>query len=241
MTGRSGHREENPMSRTAWRIAGTLAIGHVLLVLAGITQQNSLRLGDDAATVAAEYVDGDMARSFAGGYVEALGLLLLLPVVAFLARAVGRRTEIGGWAAQTAFAAGVGYVLLSLSPGLAAGAAAFYGAQDGADPAIVSVVNDVRIFTFFLTMLLLAVHALGFAIGALTDRVLPAWLGWFGVATAIVLLASVPFAAVGAVDYATMLWILWFIALAAVMLRHRPQEADDVVGANRSAAVPTSV
>ena len=216
-------------------------MAHVVLVLAGISQQDSLRLGDDAATVAAAYVDGDMARSFAGGYVEALGLLLLLPVVAFLARAVGRRTEVGGWAAQTAFAAGVGYVLVSLVPGLAAGAAAFYGAQDAADLGTVSMVNDVRVFAFFLSMLLLAVHAIGFAIGALTDRVLPAWLAWFAVATAVVLLASVPFAAAGAVDYATMLWILWFITLAAVMLRHRPQEADDVAGPDRSAAVATSV
>jgi hypothetical protein len=213
------------MSRTSWRVAGGLALGHVVLVLVGITQQNSLRLGDDATTVAAQYVDGDLARTFVGGYVEALGLVLLLPVVAFLARAVGRRTQGGGWAAHTAFAAGTGYVLLNLAPGLAAGAAAFHGAQDGADLATVSMVNDVRIFAFFLSMLLLALHAIGLGIAVLTDRVLPAWLGWSAVATAIVLVVSVPFAATGAVDYATLVWIVWFVALAGVMLRHRPTEA----------------
>jgi hypothetical protein len=114
------------MSRTAWRVAGMLAIGHVVVVLVGITQRNSLRLGDDAATVAAQYAEGDMARTFAGGHVEALGFLLLLPVVAFLARGVGRRTEAGGWAASTAFAAGVGHVIVSRTPGPAAGAAASY-------------------------------------------------------------------------------------------------------------------
>jgi hypothetical protein len=154
---------------------------------------------------------------------------------------VGWRTEAGRWAAQTAFAAGVGYVLVSLAPGLAAGAAAYYGAQHGTDLATVSVVNDVRNFAFFLSMLLLAVHAIGIAIGALSDGVLPAWLGWSGVATAVVLLASVPFAAAGAVDHATLLWILWFIALAAVMLRHRPREADVVAGSGRPAAAATAV
>ncbi|MFP5371859.1 MAG: hypothetical protein ACLGI3_14085, partial [Actinomycetes bacterium] len=144
------------MSRTAWRVAGALALGHVVLVLAGISQQRSPRLGDDAVAVAAEYVDGDMTRIFAGGYVEALGFLLLLPVVTFLGSALGRRAEIGGWAAQTAAAAGIGYVVMSLAPGLSAGAAALYGAQHGADLGTVSVVNDVRNFAFFLSMLLLA-------------------------------------------------------------------------------------
>ncbi|TFV86245.1 hypothetical protein [Blastococcus sp. CT_GayMR16] len=229
------------MSRTAWRLAGAFAIGHVVLILAGISQQDTLLLGDDAAMVAEQYVDGDMIRSFAGGYVEALGLLLLLPVIAFLAQAVGRRTEAGSWAARTAFAAGTGYVLLSLAPGLAAGAAAFYGAQHGADVATVSLVNDVRVFAFFMSLLLLGGHTIGIAIGVLTDHVLPAWLGWSAVVTGIVLLGGVPFAVHGVADYATLLWILWFIALATVMLRHRPQGADVVARADRPAAAATSV
>lgn len=214
------------MSRTAWRTAGLLALGHVVLVLAGISQQRSPRLGDDAAAVATEYVDSDMTRIYAGGFIESLGFVLLLPVLVFLARAVGQRTAIGGWAAQTASAGGLAYVVVSLVPGLAAGAAALYGAQHGADLATVSVVNDVRNFAFFLSMLFLAVHAAGVSVSALSDRVLPAWIAWTGLATALVLVASVPFAAIGAVDYATLVWILWFVALAGVMLRHRPAGAD---------------
>ncbi len=218
------------MSRTAWRTAGALALGHVVLILAGISQQRSPRLGDDAAAVAAEYVDGDLTRIFAGGFVEAVGFVLLLPVLAFLARALGRRTEVGGWAAQAAFAGGIGYVVVSVVPGLAAGAAALYGAQHGADLATVSVVNDVRNFAFFLSMLFLAVHAAGVSVSALSDGVLPAWIAWGGLATAVVLVASVPFAAWGAVDYATLVWILWFVALAGAMLRHRPADADVPTG-----------
>jgi hypothetical protein len=218
------------MSRTAWRTAGVLALGHVVLILVGISQQRSPRLGDDAAAVAAEYVDSDMTRVLGGGYIESLGFVLLLPVIAFLARAVGRRTEIGGWAAQTAFAGGIAYVVVSLVPGLAAGAAALYGAQHGADLATVSVVNDVRNFAFFLSMLFLAVHAAGVSISALSDRALPVWIAWGGLATALVLVTSVPFAAVGAVDYATLVWILWFVALAGAMLRHRPAGADVPTG-----------
>ncbi len=206
------------MSKTSWRVAGALALGHVVLILVGISQQSSPRLGDDEAAVAAEYVDGSLTRILAGGYVESVGFLLLLPVLTFLARAVGRRTEIGGWAAQTALAAGTGYVVMTLASGLAAGGAALYGAQQGADLGTVAVVNDVRNFAFFLSLLLLAVHAVGVGISILADRVLAPWLGWSALVTAAVLLVSVPLAGSGAADIATLVWIAWFVALAAMMI-----------------------
>lgn len=129
-------------------------------------------------------------------------------------------------------------MLVSLAPGMAAGAAALYGAQHGADLATVSVVNDVWNFAFFLSMLLLGVHTVGVGIGVLGDRVLPTWLGWSVVATAAVLLGSVPVARIGGVDYVTLLWILWFVALAGVMLRHRPAGVGAPT-APAPAAVPT--
>ncbi len=218
------------MSRTMWRAAGALAVAHVVLILVGISQQNSPRLGDDAAAVSAAYVDGSLSRIMTGGFVEALGFVLLLPVLAFLARAVGRRTEIGRWAAQTAFAAGTGYVLLSLAPGLAAGGAALYGAQQGADLGTVAVVNDVRNFSFFLSLLLLAAHAAGVAISALSDRVLPSWVGWSALGTALVLVAAVPLAGSGAADIATLVWLVWFVALAGLMIAHRPASAEARTG-----------
>jgi hypothetical protein len=206
------------MPKTSWRAAGALALGHVLLILVGISQQSSPRLGDDDAAVAAEYFDGPLTRILAGGYVEAVGFLLLLPVLTFLARAVGRRTETGSWAAQTALAAGTGYVVMTLAPGLAAGGAALYGAQQGADLGTVAVVNDVRNFAFLLSLLLLAVHAAGVGISILADLVLPKWLGWSALVTAAVLLVSVPLAGSGAADVATLVWIVWFVALATVMI-----------------------
>jgi hypothetical protein len=210
------------MSRTAWRTAGALALAHVALMLTAITQQQSPRLGEDPA---AAYEGADLARVFAGGYLEALAFLLLLPVVAFLGRALGRRTETGRWAASTGVAAGVAYIASTLTVGLPAGAAAIYAAEHGADLATVAVVNDVRNFAFFLSMLLLAVHVAGVAVALLADRLLPRWLGWSGLGTAVVLVGTVPFAVTGAVDYATLVWILWFIALATAMLRHRPEGA----------------
>jgi hypothetical protein len=122
--------------------------------------------------------------------------------------------------------------------GLPAGAAAIYGAEHGADLATAAVVNDVRNFAFFLSMMLLAVHVAGVAVAVLTDRRLPGWLGWTGLGTAVVLVGTVPFAATGAADSATLVWILWFIALATAMLRHRPERAGV---RTRTTAATTSV
>jgi hypothetical protein len=202
-------------------------------MLFAITQQQSASLGEDPATA---YADVDLTRAFAGGYLEALAFLLLLPVVAFLGRELGRGTDVGRWAASTGYAAGIAYIATTLAVGLPAGAAAIYGAEHGADLVTVSVVNDVRNFAFFLSTMLLAVQVAGVGVTILTGRQLPAWLGWSGIGTAVALVGTVPFAVTGAVDFATLVWILWFIALATAMLRHRP----DGAGVPRSAAAATT-
>jgi hypothetical protein len=88
-------------------------------------------------------------------------------------------------------------------------------------------------------MLLLAVHAAGVSVSVLSDGVLPSWLAWSGLVTALVLTVSVPFAAAGAVNYATLVWILWFVALAGAMIRHRPAGVGASTGADRP-AVPAA-
>ena len=232
------------MSTRAWRVAGAMALGHVVLVLVGVTQLPLTGLDYSPQEVAQAYSEADKTLAFIGGYAEAVGFLLLLPVFAFLAREVGRRTDAGGWAAQSAFAAGLCYVAISFAPGFAAGAAALSGAQNGADPATVAVVNDVRNFAYLLSAMLLAAHAVGFSVAALTDRVLPRWLGWAGITTGVVLLVSVPAAGIealqhDAVNVAIFLWMIWFVGLAVVLLRHRPAGADRSIG--RGSAAPAAV
>ena len=233
------------MSERAWRVAGVLALGHVVLVLVGVTQLPLTGLDTSQEAVAEAYAKANMALAFTGGYAEAIGFLLLLPVFAFLAREVGRGTEVGGWAAQSAFAAGLCYVAVSFAPGFAAGAAALSGAQNGVDAATVDVVNDVRNFAYLLSVLLLAAHATGFAIAALADRVLPRWLGWAGIATGVVLLISVPATSIDmlrhdAVNAAVFLWLVWFVGLSVVLLRYRPADTEahrSVPAGTASAAV----
>jgi len=217
-------RPPAPPGAALWRVAGGFALAHVVLILAGIAMQNSPRFAEGTAGIQEGYVEGNLARTMAGGMVETVGFLLLLPALVFLARAVGRRTEVGRWAAQTALLAGVAYVTVTMAVGFPAGGAALYGAQHGLDLDTAFAINNVRIFGYFLSLSLLGAHAIGLAVAARQDRVMTRWVGMGGLLTGAVLLASVPLAGIDQQDWGTLVWIVWWIGVGISLLRHRPDK-----------------
>ncbi len=210
-----------------WRLAGGLAIAHVVLVLGGFSQEKSAMLTDSADVVKRTYAGASVSRVLAGGYVESLGFVVLLPVLIFLARAIGQRTEAGRWATQTALAAGVCYVAVTLATGMPAGAAALYGAHHGVtDAATLAMVGNVRNFAYYLSILALGAHALGTGIAAVTDGTVKRWVGVGGIGVGILLFAGV--AAQGLTDganYASMLWMIWWIGLGITLIRRGSTKA----------------
>jgi hypothetical protein len=208
-----------------WLAAGGLALAHIVLILAGIAMQDSPLFAEGTAGIQEGYVEGDLVRTMAGGMVETAGFLLLIPALVFLARAIGRRTEVGRWAAQTALLAGVCYVAVTMAVGFPAGAAALYGAQHGLDVDTAFALNNVRIFGYFLSLSLLGAHAIGLALAARADGVMTRWVGWGGLVTGAVLLASVPLAGIGQQDWGTLVWLVWWVGVGVGLLRHRPDAA----------------
>lgn len=199
-----------------WRIAGGLALAHVVLMFVGLSQEVSPLHGDTADKVLATFAGASFDRVMLGGLVESIGFVVLLPALVFLARAVGRDTEAGRWAAQTGLAAGVGYVAVTLASGFPPGAAALYGAQHGADAQTVAVVDEIRIYAFFLSVLLLGLHAISVGIAALADRRSTRWVGYGGLLAGIAMLSGV---AAGAINAASMVWIVWWVGVAVCLLR----------------------
>lgn len=53
-------------------------LGHVVLLFAGFAFERTATLGAKPSETAAALVTGPMARTFAGGYVECLGFIVLL-------------------------------------------------------------------------------------------------------------------------------------------------------------------
>src|SRR5690242_13387926 len=128
-------------SRTLWRIGGGLALAHVVLLFAGLSQEVLVEHGDGPAAIQRIYGAANMTRVFAGGYVEAMSFIVLTAAIVIIAGLFRGRTETGRIAAQTFLALGVVFVASTLTVGFAPGAAAIYGAHNGADPATIAVVN----------------------------------------------------------------------------------------------------
>ena len=206
-----------PHPPVAWKVAGALGIAHVVLVLGGISLQTPVLFEEGRAGIG-RLVDGDLPRAVAGGYVELVGFLLMIPVMVFVARAVGR-SPTGRWAAQTALVAGGAYVALTFSPGLAAGATAMHAAQNGvgADPAW--TMNNLRIITYVVSLMLLGAHAIGVGLAARADGFSPRLVGAGGLVVGACLLTAPLLLAAGLHDLATLGWSLWWVTLSAQLMR----------------------
>jgi hypothetical protein len=214
-------------SPALWRVAGGLAIAHVVLLFAGFSQERSNILGSSTDEARHALIEGSLTRSMIGGYVESFAFVLLLPALAFLAHAVGTRTALGRWAASTSFVAGVTYVAVTLATGMPAGAAALYDGHRGADLATATMVADVRNFAFFLSLLVLGLQALALGIAARSDRFSPRWTGVGGIVVGVLLFAGVAGAGIGLHDYASMIWMVWWIGVAIALIRNAPTAAVD--------------
>lgn len=224
----TSHTTGHTTSHTSWRIAAGFALAHVVLMLLGLMMQGTPALDEGVEGIEKSYVQGDLSTILTGGYIEVLGFLCLVPPLVFLAGAVGRRTEAGRWAALTAVGFGIGYVAITLSSGFAPGAAALWGAQNGLDAEPALVVNDIRNFAYFISLALLGGHAIGLGVAAMSDGFSPRWVGWGGVAVGTLLLVAVPGAALGLQDYATLIWLVWWIGVAVVMFRHSPATEETI-------------
>jgi hypothetical protein len=207
--------------RTLWRVAGGLALAHVVLLFAAFSQEVSVEHGQSPLSVLHVYGAANLTRVFAGGYVEAASFLVLTAAAVVVARVFGRRTETGRLAAGTFLALAVALVGSTLAVGFPAGAAALYGAQHGATATEVATVNDIRNFGFVLEVALQAGMALALGIAALAERVLVKWAGWAGMVVGIAGIVLVPFAH----DLVSMVLTIWWVGLAVLLLRARPATA----------------
>jgi hypothetical protein len=215
-----GRTQKDPDTR-AWRWAGGFALAHVVLLFAGFSQEVAVTHGTSLADLQDKYGSAHMTRVFAGGYVEAMSFLALVPALVLLARLFGHRTEAGRVAAQSFFAIGVAYVAATLAVGFAPGAAAIYAAHHHVPIGTIAMVNDIRNYAFYLGVAISCGMMLALGIAALAERVFVKWVGWCGVVLGAVGVVVTPFAQ----NAVSMVWLVWFVGLGVLALRGRPAEA----------------
>jgi len=218
--------------RTLWRTAGGLALAHVVLMFAGFSQEAATEQGTPVADFVRIIGGADATRAFAGGYVEALSFIVLVPALVLLARLFSRQTEVGRVASTSFLALGTAYVASTLAVGFAPGAAAMYGLQHGVDAGAASMVMDVRTFAFYLQVATTCAMALALGVAALAERIHRRWVGWGGVGFGAVGLVVTPFAQ----NATSMIWLVWWVGLAVLCLRSSGEPRESRVPQSADAA-----
>lgn len=212
---------DRAVPRVVWRVAGGLGLAHVVLLFAGFSQEVSVEHGTSPDSILRTYGDASLNRVLAGGYVESMAFLVLLPAVVLLAWAFGRSTMVGRLAAQSFLGLGIVYIASTLAVGMPAGAAALYAAQHGSEGHVVTAVNDIRNYAFYLQVAMACAMALALGIAALAERIFVRWVGWAGCAIGVLGLVATPFLH----NPASMVFIIWWVGLAVLCLRGGPSSA----------------
>jgi hypothetical protein len=212
-------------SPVLWRIAGGLALAHIVLMFAGFSQEVLTEHSTSQADFVRILGGADLTRTYVGGYIEALAFLVLVPAVVLVARLLSRRTDVGRIAATTFLALGSAYVASTLAVGFPPGAAAMYGLQHGADARSAAMIMDVRNFGFVLQVAMSCAMALALGIAALAERIHVRWVGWGGLALGTVGLVATPFAH----NVVSMAWVIWWVGLGVLFLRGSRQPRETAV------------
>jgi hypothetical protein len=158
--------------------------------------------------------DSALVSDGVGLIMELFGLILFVPFLGYLF-AVLRRAEGGeGWLSATAF--GAGLIAFALKLASAPPVIVARGGQAGTqiEGALVAMNNA----SFMITLLPLGVMIAASSAIVLKTRVLPIWLGWAGVVTAVALLVNSAFVN-AEFGPAFLLFLLWTVLTSAIMTR----------------------
>ena len=217
-------------SASTTRAGATVSIAGIALLMAGFAL-----LAPAAAVhtnpvdqIVAFYTDGSQTAKYTGGLIESVGLLMFLPFVAMLVARLRGPDPAGDLLAPTAQMSGAAYVLLSLAPGQAAGAAALWLGAHGADPSTLVALNSLRAFSYYLALLSLGAFLICVGIAGILSGRLARWMSWPAVAIGGTLVSGVAVAQTGLADISLVVALGWVVAVSVGLLRRPdPVPVDD--------------
>ena len=213
--------DERASGHSLWRVGGALALAHMVMIFAAITQEVMVSHGTALATLQDKYGGANLTRVFAGGYVEATSFVVLTAAIVVVARLFRGGSEGAQVSADVFLALGVAFVAATLAVGFAPGAAAMYGAQHGADIHTVAVVNDIRNYGYQLQVMIQGGMALALGLAVVLRRLMNRRVGWGGIVIGVATMVGTPFANNGL----GLLWYVWWVGLAVLMLKGAPKRA----------------
>jgi len=217
-----------------WRIAGALCIAHVVLLLAGYSQQRSPQFGASPSSIVGTYAGVGTTKMYAGGYLAMIAWLVLLAAATLVARLVRANGETSAWFGSLVAASATLATALTLGGSFAAAGAAFYGAKHGVPADTVALANSISKFADFVAIAALGMCALAVGGAGLAGAGIPRWSAWVSVAVGVVCVASASGTAL--LNAGTLIFMAWLVVLGVVLLRGRagvrPSVRDNRVSAH---------
>jgi hypothetical protein len=209
----------NDSRRGLWRVAGALAIAHIVTYLGSLAMQKVATVGASPSAYITAYEGGSLVKSMAGECLTCLSVLIFLLAATLLARLVRGQAEVSRWWASIAAVSATIYVAITLAVALPGVGTAVYEGHHGAPIAVVTALSDLHYFATFAGMGVLGAFTLALAAAAQVSRALPRWVAYPGYVVGVLCLAAVPAAGTGLFNLATLLWFAWFIATGVGALR----------------------
>lgn len=212
-------------------VCGLLAIvfsigGFSLIGAAGLAVEGGAPR--DEVTEALADANADLA--LAGIYIDTLGSLFFVLFLAALWRVFGRAEGEGGWLAVGILVAGV----LTIAAGLG-DKGAFYAilirADDGLDPDVAAGLYSSASGFFNIARAFGGLFALLGAIAVWRTGVLGRWMGWVGLVSGVVGIASAVAPESSLAQSAFPFFPLWIaaVSISLIVRRERPSEARQAV------------
>lgn len=192
----------------------------VILVLAGDNGERPAEGATDAEVAAFFSSHPPVATTWMSLFAELVGLLAFVLFVSTVSDRLARSERSGTILSRTAFAAGVITVAVKIASfPLYSVIQARAEAGQVLDPAVTGAMYALNNAAFTVTWATIALLLLAVGWGAIADRALPRWLGWFAFADALALLQGFADQTNPLGVFAYLGFLLWTVITSIVLTR----------------------
>jgi hypothetical protein len=228
------------MSNKQWKRLG--AAGGIAYVVLQLVSQALIQIGGSepafaapADEIVAFFVNRDPLLAGMGGTIAVLSVIPFLWFIGILWAELQRYEEKPAWMSAVAFASGI-IVAAVLMTG-SGWELAVFRVEEGLSPEMARTLFDQGNFMFATLWVAAAALLLASSIVGLKDNALPRWLSWFGLLTAVGLLAARAFWAASAMAFLpyVLFWV-WLIAASILLMRRMGAEPASVPLDKKTAA-----
>jgi hypothetical protein len=186
---------------------------------------------DDPAAKVRDYLVNDGNRILLGVTLVAFAAFFFLWFLGGLRPYLQRAERDGGRLSMLAFGAGIVTIALNVTASMPTAALAWNDTAASADPGLLRTVWNLNTLALVPNGSTAAMFTLAIALIVLRSRVLPAWLGWLGLITSALSLASVFYllangsnAVLELLNIAGFLSAMIFVLILCVQMVRRPNE-----------------